>query len=556
MKSSNSIEHKPPVVSVIIPARNEFPQIAFTVQSIINDLETFLKPGEFEIIICNNCSSDEIYPKRGTGGTVDYLMPRGMYWNRTLRVLYDPIAGNHSTRNHGAMLARGKYIFFSDAHMSYKRGFFQRMIRVIDKTGGLVHGTIGWLGAYPIGSSMGYQYTMKLGEEIKGTWNNYKLADDYFHIPLQGHCCLGMLRKQFIEFDGYPKYHRCYGGGEFYLDIKWWLFGSNVSVDPQAIGYHLSAPRGYSYNHDDYKHNVLAIGLAIGADEWAERAYINWCRRGRPEVMARIWKEAQEETKEDKAWIAKKRVKTFNQLLVERPWDKMNDKLHGKHNSSMLIFHDTWLPLIKGTPAEELYNKSELQKKLAKFIDENLSDKVYKRGYKPPQIEIKLNKKQLQYLERNKVRYDAMRTYIQEYPRILDFGIGQGGYYYGTREPKVLGIDNDKVLLNRAKEYNPNLEIVHGDVLTAEIKERDFPLIILSEILEHLEDYQPLIDRAKEFSKENGRFLITVPINSPKHKHFHPIWSKEDARKLAYKFGILEEIKKVDKSWLLYVRKT
>lgn len=378
---------KTPIVSVIIPARNEFPQIVFTVQSIINDLESFLEPSEFEIIIVSNCPSDEVYPRRALGGTTDYLMPRGMYWNRMLKVVYDPIAGNHSARNKGVEVARGEYVFFSDAHMSYKRGFFQEMIKAIDATGGIAHGTIGWLGAYPVGSSMGYQYTMKLGEEIKGTWNNRKLVDDYFYISLQGHCCLGVKRKQFIEFDGYPAYHRCYGGGEFYLDMKWWLFGSTVCVVPKAIGYHLCAPRGYSYNHDDYLHNVLAIGLAIGADEWAERAYINWCRKGTPEVMAKIWADAKRETVEDAKFIASKRVKTFNDILVEQPWDKLNDELYGKHDSAMSIFHDTWLPLIKGTPAEKLYNESTLQPGLAKFIEEKLSKYIYKRGYVEPSVE-------------------------------------------------------------------------------------------------------------------------------------------------------------------------
>lgn len=378
---NNRIEHKPPLVSIVIPARNEFPQIVFTIQSIINDLETFLKPSEFEIIIVANCCNDEVYPRRALGGTVDYLMPRGIYWNRTLKVIYDPLAGNHSARNKGVMVARGKYIFFSDAHMSYKRGYFKSMIETIDKTDGLVHGTVGWLGAYPIGNSMGYQYTMKLGEEIKGTWSNRLLTDKPFYIPLQGHCCLGMKRKQFIEFDGYPAYHRCYGGGEFYLDMKWWMFGSKVSVVPEAVGYHLCAPRGYCYHHDDYVHNVLMIGYALGMDEWTERAYLNWIRKGNKEVVDRLYAEAKEEVKEDREFIAKKRVKTFNELIVERPWDKLNDKEHGKHNSGMNIFHDTWLPLIKGTPAEEIYNKSELQKNLAKFIDEHLSEFVYKRGY-------------------------------------------------------------------------------------------------------------------------------------------------------------------------------
>jgi len=378
-------ELKQPLVSIIIPARNEFPQLVFTIYSILADLESFLKPTDYEIIVCANCCSDWYNvekDRRGTKGTTGYLMGRSMFFNRILRIIYDPIAGNHSTRNRGAEIARGKYLFFSDAHMAYAPGFFKRMIRAIDETDGIVHGAIGWLGGYPPKDrDFGYQYTMKLGEEIKGTWANYKLTDDYFYIPLQGHCCLGVKREQFLKFGGYPEYHRCYGGGEFYLDIKWWMFGSRVSVEPNALAYHLCSGRGYSYNYDDYISNVLAIGKAIGADDWAERDYINWCRKGNLERMKQLWERAEKETKKDREFIEKNRVKTFNQLLVERPWDKLNDERYGKHNSSMLIFHETWLNnSIKGTPAEKLYNESKTQKELEKFINNNLSDYVYKRG--------------------------------------------------------------------------------------------------------------------------------------------------------------------------------
>ena len=376
---------KAPLISVVIPARNEFPQIVFTIYSIIADLESFLTPQDFEIIVCVNCNNDWYNiekDRRGTQGTIDYLLGRSIYFNRILKVIYDPIAGNHSTRNKGAKMARGKYLFFSDAHMAYAPGFFKRMIRAIDETDGIVHGAIGWLGGYPPkDQDFGYQYTMKLGEEIKGTWANYKLCDDYFYIPLQGHCCLGVKRDQFLKFGGYPEFHRCYGGGEFYLDLKWWMFGSKVSVDPQAKAYHLCSGRGYSYNYNDYISNVLAIGWAMGMDDWAERSYINWCRKGNLEEMKRLWERAKKETQKDRAFIHKYRVKTFNELLVERPWDKLNDERYGKHNSSMLIFHESWLEnFIKGTPAEELYNNSETQKQLEKFINENLSDYVYKRG--------------------------------------------------------------------------------------------------------------------------------------------------------------------------------
>lgn len=375
-------ELKEPLVSVIIPARNEFPNIIHTVQSILNDLSSFLSPTDFEIIICNNASDDWYVGdqrKRAVHGTTEYLSAMGGFSRRVIRYLYDPIAGNHSTRNKGARMARGKYLFFSDAHMAYKPGYFQRMIRAIDETGGIVHGAISWLGAYPVDKATGYAYTVKLGDEIRGTWNNYKLTDDYWYIPMQGHCCLGVLREQFLKFGGYPEYHRCYGGGEFYLDSKWWMFGSTVAVDPQAVGYHLRSTRGYSYNYNDYIHNVLAIGVALGMDLWAERAYINWCRKGNLETMNRLWGEAQIETVADKEFISKNKVRDFNSLLIDRPWDKMNDAKYGVHNGSILIYHPTWLNMIKGTPAEKLYYESKTQPELEKFIYENLSDCIYKK---------------------------------------------------------------------------------------------------------------------------------------------------------------------------------
>lgn len=369
-------------LSVVIPARNEFPNIVHTVHNILSIWEADGFDGkEIEIIIVNNCSDDDDYGHRGTKGTTSYLMGRGVYWSRVVRVLYDPIAGNHSARNKGARIARGEYLFFSDAHMSYTPGFFKYMLQTIDETGGLFHGVIGWMGGYPPHSSgLGYQYTLKLGEEIKGTWTNYCLdSQDWFYIAAQGHCSVGVKRKQFLDFGGYPEIHRCYGGGEFYVDMKWWMFGSTVATHPKAIGYHLASGRGYSYTHDDYIHNVFNIGWALGMDDWLERTYLNYLRKGRKVVLDRMMDEAKIETAKDREYIAKRKVRSINEILAKPTWNEMNDKKFGRHNGSILIFHDTWKDLIKGTPVEELYNKSETQKGLEKFINESLSNLVYKR---------------------------------------------------------------------------------------------------------------------------------------------------------------------------------
>jgi glycosyltransferase involved in cell wall biosynthesis len=372
-------------LSVIMPCRSEFPNVVHTFHSILNCWEADgFDPKEIEIILVDNCSDDDKYPQRGTGGTTSYLEGRSGYWNAVLRIVRFPIAGNHAARNKGAEIARGEYLFFSDAHMSYKPGFFKEILRVVDESGGLVHGCIAWMGAYPpTPQGTGYSYTIKLGEEWKGTWNNYRLADNWWYIPAQGHCSVAVKKNQFLKFGGYPKIHRTYGGGEFYLDMKWWMFGSTVAISPKSIGWHLASGRGYSYNHDDYIQNVLGVTYALGCDDWRERTYLNWLRKGKKEVLDEIMARGEREYAGDRAFVAKNRKRTFNELLVERPWDKLNMAKYGKCNGAMTIFQRTWLEIISKVPhVQKAYVESKYQKGLATFIEQNLQQFVYKGATK------------------------------------------------------------------------------------------------------------------------------------------------------------------------------
>ena len=368
-------------VSVVISARNEEKNIIHTCHSILNDLGTFLSPKDFEIIIVNNCSDDEKYPKRAEGGTTDFISVRGAYHNGIIKILYDPIAGNVSARNKGTAIAQGEYLFFSDAHMAYEPGCFKRLIETIDETGGIVHPAYSWMGAYPPARE-GTGYSIKLGEEFKATWNNYVVGDgnDWFYIPSSGHCVFGMKRKQFLDFKGYPDYLRCYGGGELFLDSKWWIFGSSSVCEPRAHAYHLSAGRGYSYIHDDYIHNVFHAAICLSADWWAERTFINYLKKCDPDVLKRLWNEAWEEAQGQRSFIEENKKMSFNDLLVERPWDKKNVEKFGSSNSGMLIYNKSWEESIRNTPAWELYQKSESQRSLSEFIEKNLKKFCYREN--------------------------------------------------------------------------------------------------------------------------------------------------------------------------------
>lgn len=394
MNTSNWI-HSSLKLSVIIPARNEFPNIVHTFYSIVHCLEAEgFTPQDFEIIIVDNCSNDNKFEHRGTAGTTSYLEGRGAYHNNTIKIVRDPLAGNHSARNKGVSIARGEYIFISDAHMAYKPGFFKEMIRAVDESGGLAHGTLQHMGAYPpVDSSSGYSYTIALGQEVKGTWNNYFLADDWWYIPAQGHWGLMAKRKQFIDFGGYPKVHRTYGGGEFYLDTLWWMLGSCVVTNPRAIGYHLSAGRNYIYNqHRDYKNNVLNVAYALGMDDWRERSYLNFMRSVGKNDLDLMMTRGEVEMKEEREFVMKHGRCTYNDLLVNRPWDAMNDKRHGKHNGAMKIFHWSWLDEVKENPLiRQCYLQSKYQQELGEFIEKNLEKYIYrvdewKARYTPEQL--------------------------------------------------------------------------------------------------------------------------------------------------------------------------
>lgn len=392
-------------LSVIIPARNEFPNIVSTVHSILNcwDADGF-DPKDIEIIIVNNCSTDYNdpkydYSKPGDRGTTEHLMPRGIYHSRILRVLYDPIAGNHSARNKGARIARGKYLFFSDAHMSYAPGTFKHGLQACQESGGIVHIAVAWMGGHAPGlyktpgeaqNSIMTQYTMKLGDgDFRGTWANYRpWSDRWFYIAAQGHCSLFVDRKQFLDFRGYPDVHRTYGGGEVYMNMKWWMFGSSVAVEPRAIGYHLASSRGYEYTSDDYKHNQLNVLWALGVDALFERSYINYLRNGRKEVLDRMVAEAKIEMADDRKYIEQRRLTNLYDLLVDKPWDKKNVERGGASNSSMLVYHNTWKMLLNESRlnSRKVYLDSKLQPELEKYFEERLGKYIYKNSEYGPVV--------------------------------------------------------------------------------------------------------------------------------------------------------------------------
>jgi glycosyltransferase involved in cell wall biosynthesis len=381
-------------VTFIISARNEYPQVAMTVDNLMLDC---WQAGihDWEVIIADNGSTDNTskfwkyafknpYAKHADHQLPEELQysPRGMANEGRIKFVYDPVFSNVGARHLAVQYAKYENIIFADAHISLKPGTVKYVLETLDKFGGVVHAPVAWMGASVYHPHPGMQYTYKIGEKIWGTWNYAQTVGDApFYIPLSGHCFIAVKKKEYMDFGGYDTHQQIYGGGENYLDTLYWLLGSNVMVDPRGLVFHLSAGRGYSYNQTSLIHNMILTAYTLGGEKWSERIFLTYLDKTGTDIkmLKEMYAKTLEEGKEKRELIASRQIMSLEDLLgINRPndcdgaeykmqahakriWDIKNDELHGHHISFVTVFGD-WIDRLKTEEAKDFFVNSLYQK--------------------------------------------------------------------------------------------------------------------------------------------------------------------------------------------------
>jgi glycosyltransferase involved in cell wall biosynthesis len=380
-------------VSFIISARNEYPQIAMTVDNLM--LDCWQAGIKFEIIIADNGSVDnttkfyrfawaDAYAKNATNQRPKELQrsTRGMANEGLIRFCYDPVFSNVGARHNAVKYARYPNIIFADAHISVKPNTVKYLLETLDKHKGIVHAPVCWMGASIYDPHPGYQYSYKIGEKIWGTWNSCVVSSENpFYIPVSGHCFIAVKKQQYLDFGGYDTNQRVYGGGENYLDTLYWLLGSNVMVDPRALVFHLSSGRGYSYDVNSLIHNMILTAYTLGGHKWAERILLAYMDKPGTDIsfLQEIYDIAVAEGQSKRDFISSRQKMSLEELLgigkefdcdghcykgqkhAMRIWDKMNDSLHG-HHLSFVVVYDDWLGRLRTDAAKNFFSQSPHQK--------------------------------------------------------------------------------------------------------------------------------------------------------------------------------------------------
>jgi len=110
---------------------------------------------------------------------------------------------------------------------------------------------------------------------------------------------------------------------------------------------------------------------------------------------------------------------------------------------------------------------------------------------------------------------------------MLDVGCGEGRHIFGVMQDypdmKCIGLDMDKDSLNKAEEgyeyfesiSNVGVDFLKGSAYSLPFPNNSFDLIVCSEVLEHLHEYNDAVREIHRVLKPGGKFYASVPASWP-----------------------------------------
>lgn len=355
-------------LSVVIPFCNEGPNVVFTVQSVIEELDGFCK---YEVILIDNMSDwvidcsvknehmdapeDRPYTIRsrayfqgqpGTkreGSTINtWFFRKGIvkYFQ------YDDKQGHWNAKNKGIEESSGKFLFFLDAHCIMKRDSLRHMVEFLrdppeEKIGG-VHAYINYmldsrsLEYRPQKNKFyGYQFCTHQSEEyfvkdwdgiptevniVPGAdWKDDPAIQRKLRFPTKPYkvCVMstcGMMSPRSVieDLGGWHKEFGIYCGGEGYMNFKQSTCGFHHWILPQAWCWHWAEHRGYIWNHRDYRRNEFIAAYVCGGQE-----ALDFCVQGRgaSEGLKELANEVMADCHEERAFIKSRQIETLEEYF-------------------------------------------------------------------------------------------------------------------------------------------------------------------------------------------------------------------------------------------------
>jgi len=264
-------------LSIIIPFAQEHPQIAFTVQAIYCELRDKC---DFEIIVIDNhCAELQAQGiTRDDGGKyMSALANEHRPWLKYLT--YDKKLSHWQAKNTGVAASDGEFLWFVDSHCIPSQGSLLDMFNYYKDNHRQLNGSLHMPLSYML-ERPGLELIYKLVTDqaagvVHYTFSRYKPDTKPYQVPCMSTCGMMISRAIYDRLGGWPKQLGIYGGGEHFINFTMAVLGMTINIAPTAPLYHYAAPRGYSWNYNDYHRNRCIATYVFGGEDWAFRYIMN-----------------------------------------------------------------------------------------------------------------------------------------------------------------------------------------------------------------------------------------------------------------------------------------
>jgi hypothetical protein len=234
-----------------------------------------------------------------------------------------------SARQLGTVFGDGKYLFFLDNHCLVEKDYFTRAVSQLEANPkiALLHSTT----RFHSEDNFHFEYTLQLE---KNFWASNMTAHpkdkrNPYPIACGGHGGFAARRDVWQKVGGYWGGFINYGGEETYLDLKLWMLGYEVWLDPKMIHYHYAGDRDYPRHYtDDYFRNMMMCANVIGGEHWMDTVYDTFAagsKSGTGKTMFDLYIEAAEQSQKHAKELAALRTRTLDEQL---DWFKTNEIPH------------------------------------------------------------------------------------------------------------------------------------------------------------------------------------------------------------------------------------
>ncbi|WML35833.1 glycosyltransferase [Clostridium sp. OS1-26] len=240
-KTEDSIE-----VSVIIPCKNEVENLKSTVDSIMKSKNVL----SFEIIVVDDTSTDL---------STEFLesnLNKDIY--KDIILIKANNLGAAEARNAGAKVAKGKYLFFCDAHVKVPDGWLDDLVNTLKNADAqLVAPCI-----VDMSNSLAAGYGQTWDSQLKIKWltNNPK---NIVEIPIACGCAFGITKETFEKINGFDHFFQIWGKEDEELCLKAWLYGYRAVINPEVKVNHLFRQKHpYQVTTSNVTYNMLCLAYS------------------------------------------------------------------------------------------------------------------------------------------------------------------------------------------------------------------------------------------------------------------------------------------------------